>query len=595
MASKGWFVLVTNTGSQDELLNATSFLKQRINDAILKKSKKYSQSDLLSLPKNNAYLNIESSALPSLSAIEQSHNTFINGTFKPYVPVSFSYVKIATTNAKFGTSVKFTLPNQGNFISDMVLNVVLTGLSALDPRDRVRYVSMVGHKLMESVSFTINGNPIDEYSSDEYNAYYKFEVTADKKIGYLRNVGQEIPNLGYMTSDPLYDMHREYRYIGNGPQTLKQKHDSVELFIPLLFWCRHIKNALPAFVIPWGQTDVTIKFANVSDIVAFTDYGGGGLYKEPTISTCALYANNIYTIPEITQLYTKKFLFSLIRVHKQHKVQLTQPGNGSVLLNSLKWPVELMYICFRPRANLNLSQYWHKGCMLREKTYKVPVVARNAATVITGTISSSTTSGSNASAVLVSVSLSGVDNTYNNYDFVITGGKGYNADDITLNRYTVLSYDGGDTKVILTTLWTGLSPDTTTTFELFTPQLAINSVSYYEETPVIKSLGLITHGIDIYEDTSEMLYNSYLPYKFGNAVVTPEDRGWYMQTFSLYPLNNQPSGTINFSQIREIYLEYKLKNTNDISISNPVDLLVLARTINFLIVDAGTAVLKYST
>lgn len=52
--------------------------------------------------------------------------------------------------------------------------------------DKAKYTHFLGHRLLKKVSFTVNNNKIDEYGTEEYNAYYQFEVPTDKKIGYLR-------------------------------------------------------------------------------------------------------------------------------------------------------------------------------------------------------------------------------------------------------------------------------------------------------------------------------------------------------------------------------------------------------------------------
>lgn len=587
MSTGGKFLLVVNNGLQDKLLNAYDMLKDRINEYIVKKDSSYTKQELAQLPADG-YLNIKDSVLPGLNMIEQTHNIFVNGTYKPCVSTTFEYVKVQPQGMlKFGETIVFQPTQVGNFINDMVLHVKISGLRAKDARDRVRYVAFPGHKLLENVQFVINnGGLIDQYNTDDINNYYLYEIHPEKKANWCKNVGQELPKLGYLTSDPTYDMQREYRMIGDGYQTLKYTHDTLEMFIPLLFWFKDIKSALPSHIIPWGQMQVKIKLAEVLDMVGFADYGGGGDYYEPKLDVCNLYINNIFTPDEIFQIYAKKFVFSLIRVHQQHRELIKMDGNEtSILLNNIKYPIENLFFCFKPRENLNFSQHWYKTLKLTEKTYKVPVVAKNASTVITGNVVSATSD----SAVLSSGLLSAIDDTYDNYDFVITGGSGYNSIDIMKNRYIVKTYNG-TTKQITTTNWTGAKPDSTTTFELFTPQLAINTISYYEETPTVSQIELRLNDIEIWRKTPELFYNSYLSHRFGGAMATPEDRGTYFIPFNLYPLHHQPTGSVNSSVGRELYLHI----TSDvISSSFPVDVIVSARVINFLLVSNGSLALKY--
>ena len=142
--------------------------------------------------------------------------------------------------------------------------------------------------------------------------------------------------------------------------------------------------------------------------------------------------------------------------------------------------------------------------------------------------------------------------------------------------------------------WNNVTPNNTTKFDLYTPELGINSATYYKEVPVIDSMEIIAHGITIYRNMNESFYNSYLPYRFGSNINTPEDRGLYMINFNFNPGDYQPSGHINLSRAREFYLKYSSKY----DLSDPkykCDLLVNSRAINFLLIKDGSAVLRYST
>lgn len=590
MSTGGKFLLNMDGGLQGVLLNSHDSLIKRLNTLIQSRDDENMTNTLL-LPDYSA---MEPRVIPYLNEIEQSHTMFTNYAYKPCVSTTYEYIKIgAQGSLDFGQTLIFQPTQVGSFINDMVLHIKISGLRAKDQRDRVRYVAFPGHKLIEKVSFFINnGNAIDEYNTEDYNNFYLYEVNSEeKKKKWCRNVGQELPKVGFLTADPSFDMHREYRMIGDGFQTLKYSHDTLEMFIPLIFWFNELKTALPSHIIPWGQMQINIKLNNISDIVGFADYGGGGEYYEPRIDVCNLYINNIFIPDDIFQIYAKHLNFMLIRTHQHHRQQIKMTGaSNRVLLNNVKFPIENLFFSFKPRENLNLSQHWFRTLKLTEKTFKVPVVAKNISTVITGSVSTSTSQA----AVLVPGSLSSIDNTYNGYYFILTGGTGWNSVDIMLNRYIVSDYNGTTKEVTLSTSWTGITPDATTTFELFTPQLAINTISYYEETPVVKTISLSVNDIDIWRDQPEKFYNSYLPYRFdgGGLMGLPDERGTYFIPFNLLPLHYKPSGSFNSSIGRELYLNF----TSDL-ISNdfPVDLIVSARVINFLLVKNGSMSLKYIT
>jgi hypothetical protein len=586
MSTGGTFKLIVNDGVQDKLLMATDYLRYRI--------KLITQHNREQAPNSGGRLDLDNSWIPDMNMISKSHVIFVNGTYKPFVAAGFEYNKVqASGNVRFGANVEFTLPVFGDYINDTVVHVQISGLAAVSPLDRVRYVSMLGHKLFKQVSFKINNNALDTYYSDNYNAYFQFHVKPEKRIGWLRNMGQEIPNQAYLTADPTFDLQRELRWFGDGNQTFKQAHGTVDLWVPILFWFKDIHNSLPNVAIPYGQTNVSIELASVSDVVGFADYGGGGAYTNPTIDIMELYMNNIFIDPEVASLLMKKFGFSLIRVHGRHTTPLSV-SNKDVLLNQLKWPTETLYVAFRPNTNDALSQYWHSAAALTITDVKVPVAAKNSALTTVGTVIAAPAPTTSTVALVQTggPALSLIDDAYNTYDFVITGGTGFSSSDVSTNRYTILDYVGATLVITITGTWNGQTPDTTTTYELFTPQVAINVARYYKESPVIDMLSVVAYGITIFRATTESFYNSYLPYRFGTHMNTPEDRGWYMINFNFYPGEHQPSGYINLSRAREFYLKY---TSSYISQTNKVNLVVLSDAINFLLVKDGSAVLRYST
>lgn len=585
MSSGGIFKLMINEGMQDKLLLASKVLHERI-----KKIKKFNINRANLLPVNlRNTIDLEKSYLPDINAIDMTHMIIVNGSFKPFVSAGFEYNRVQSNGeVKLGQTASFILPVYGDFINDAVVHVKMSGLKAVSPLDRVRYVAFPGHKLLKKVEFKINSNPLDNYVSDDYNAHYQFNVPPGKRVGWMRNVGQEIPHRAFLTGDPVNDLFREYKLFGDGFQTPKQKHDDLEMWIPLLFWFNDIKSALPSALIPYGQTQVIINLANATELVGFSDYGGGGEYIEPKINVFELYMNNIFMNPEIVNIFTKKFGFLLVRVHVRH-IQRLFNSEGSVHLNGLKWPVETIYATFRPKDNSSLSQYWNNGSVLTLKEIKTPVIAQNTELNVYGDVTNAT----NNTATITRTSgmiLSAIDDYYVGYTFGITGGTGYNSHDITLNNYTVTAYDGTNNIITINGEWL-IEPNTSTTYELFTPQLAINVSRYYKESPVIDTIEIKAHNIVIYRKTNESFYNSYLPLRFGHG-NTPYDRGWYMINFGFQPEAHQPQGHINLTKAREFYLNY---TSSFISDENETTMGLYAKAINFVLVKNGTTVLRYST
>jgi len=125
-----------------------------------------------------------------------------------------------------------------------------------------------------------------------------------------------------------------------------------------------------------------------------------------------------------------------------------------------------------------------------------------------------------------------------------------------------------------------------------TTTLAYTPAYYYESSPAIDSISIISNGSTIYDANPGVFYNSYIPLRFGGErIMTPDDEGSYLMTFGIYPGDSQPSGYLNFSQSREQYVAY---SSSYINTNNPVTISVCATCINFLIMSSGALSLRYS-
>ena len=507
MSTGGVFILLNNRGQQDRLLMQTDKLIARLK-SIAHERKRYMQELYPNATDRDILTRTEGWA-PTLTEIEKTHILFVNASFKPFVAITHEYMKVSPSSStlKLGNTLKFTLPLIGDFINDAVMYIRLENLTAVETNDKVRYTEFLGHRLCEHVELKLQEFVLDEYGSDEQNAFWNFHVPVNKEIGYLRNIGQEQPELGYLITNPLTDNIREYKWYGNGPQTYKQTHASVEMWVPMLFWNRDIQSSMPNVLLPQSQTSITVKLAAEEDLIAFTNFATGE-HTSPVIAECAMYVNQIFILPEVLHVYITRFGFQLVRVHRRHRAALTQTS-ANIHLNQIKWPVETLYIGFRPQANLLNSAYWHRNSHIVETSVATPVV---------------------------------------------------------------------------------ISPVT----------LAVNQAVFTTEVPVVRALGLKAHGITLYSDTIPSFYNSYTPFRYGQHLKTPKDSGWYMINFGQFPGEYQPSGHLNTSRSRELYLNYvsaidAATGLPFIQRSTPVDLIVLARCINFIIYDQGNATMRYLT
>ncbi len=121
--------------------------------------------------------------------------------------------------------------------------------------------------------------------------------------------------------------------------------------------------------------------------------------------------------------------------------------------------------------------------------------------------------------------------------------------------------------------------------------LAYTPAYYYSSTPAISAVSLESNGSTIYEGRDGVFYNAYLPLRFGgDEIMTPTDDGAYLMTFGIYPGDSQPSGYLNFSNSRNQFISYR---SSYIKNQTPVNFVICAKCINFLVMDEGSLSLRY--
>ena len=576
MATGGIFQLITNDGKQDRLLMATNLLNARLNAIVKKKT-------LMGLRNTT----------PTLADVEVTHIVFVNAHFKPFAAIALEYNRTNVQNgtANFGQTIQFSIPQFGDFFSDMALHITLSEVNATtqtlgtaadalvastranataanfvdhngniidstDVANFVKYCDYPGIRLLERTSFQVNGNPLDEYSADTANVYQQFGIPEDKRQAFNTIVGQEneikaysnLVNVNGATDkfgDPATalsntenDTSRRCGCIVNGPQTPKATQPELEMYVPLRFWFnKDPRLAIPSVSIPYGQRFITFKLAQLAEIVqpAVGDVfirsnieGAATLeavcdpYLVPNSvidNTCCptinaeLIINNLFVNPEIHDIYIERIGFNLIRVHREHTQQLSV-ANQEVQLTQLKWPIETLFMQFRPTINgddtnnSNSFTEWYKGTSISKE--------RSAC--------------------------------------------------ITSFAHPVLSVR---------------------------EENCCQALTYDVVTETVDTISLSAYGNRLFDNFTTQFYNAYLPYTYGGPnIIAPKDKGAYMINFALYPGTYQPSGHINISRAREFNLRY---TSSFISADNVVELLITAIAINFLLISDGSANLRYST
>lgn len=636
MSNGGSFRLLTNDGNTDRMLLATHLLNKR----------------LVEISKRRRSMRGVKNPMPTLSDIEQTHILFVNSHFKPYVAFGYEYQRINPNSGqpRFNSRIQFSIPLYGDFFNDMVLHLKIDAVEALnsgywdDPsgspahgRELIRYVNKIGQKLVTRVEFEVNSNPLDYYDSHVQNFHEKLFVTPNKQHGWYKMIAQETEMSGYKEVPSASGRVgrgagiRSTTSLVDGPQTAKPFHEAIDVWVPLLFWfCQDPRQSIASVCIPYGQRYINVYLASARDILqhvhAFDrslDNPGNNAPPVPEITLAELYINNIFVNPEIHDIYIKRIGFSLVRVHRIQTSQLNKV-NDQVLMNIFKWPIETIYLGFRPDENYDTNsskmlEDWDQYAHIIDE--EVPECGiKDYAPVRNEFVAA----GTNLTLEEIDDGLGYLAGPREDFTYLTAGGRvvpglenffgatidptdeldatvTFTANGQTLRGLDILNYylqaNG------FNTIDTGLAadPNVVLAAELNStwPEPGRGSAGqctarYKRCEPVIDTLGVEVHAIEVYKQYDEELYNSYIPWKYGqNRINTPKDCGLYMIPFNLYPGTFQPNGHLNTSRAREFYIRY---TSTKIGQELPsVQMVAVGIALNFLLISDGTAILRYST
>lgn len=647
MSSGGVFQLIANDGKADRMVMATELLRQRIAQVSCARAQMGAKD-----------------TTPTLSDIERTHILFMNAHFKPFAAIGYEYNKVQpqTGVPNYGAEVQFSIPQFGDFFHDMALNIniseaqitttrqlpTLTASSMTNPNniatsyreryiftdgraasaygeqdpdapalafaDYLHYAEFPGMKLLELTKFEVNGNPLDQYTSDSYAFYQWFCVTPVKQDGWNKNTGQEVASDGYsaLANDgPAGSFtSRAFQPFVHGAQTPKQIQPAQEWWVPLLFWFNlDVRLMIPSVSIPYGQRFITVKLATQCEIlyrstagvwreVTTTTYNGdfGDIFGNsddtsfdasttvrewrpvpldastylvlPTQTmTTTLYINNIFVNPEIHDIYIHRIGFTLIRVHRTQRSPLTDPSQNQ-LMSQFKYPIEFFFLGVRPQCN----------------TTKCPKLAVVDATDIYPDITEDTDPRIGRPGCLPDIA-------WHRFGRIFL-------QEVTLTSLTPVDIpnDTSNATLVIPDTNNGQLDDGTATTTSVSPA---QRFYIYECVPIVERIKVEAHAIPIYNDFPMQFFNSYLPNMYGGPhLKTPKDCGAMFVNFCLYPKSYQPSSHINISRAREFFIQVfaaTVLGVAAISSTLPADLVADASALNFLLISDGSAVLRYST
>ncbi len=229
-----------------------------------------------------------SGALLQLAALS-SQDVYLTGNpeitlfkkkYMRYTNFSLETVQVAFDggSVSFGETTTATLEKTGDLISRIVLVI---NLQALTSTKKWGYVDKIGHAIIDYVRITIGQSEIDIRYNDWIDIYQT--ITRDKSQENNYNI-----------------------MIGNIPslKALSYSHNSYNLFIPLEFWTGKISSsAFPICSLLNQNFQVSVKFRDAADCINYFGTSAPSNSELPVITSGYLLVDYIYLETEERNLF----------------------------------------------------------------------------------------------------------------------------------------------------------------------------------------------------------------------------------------------------------------------------------------------------
>lgn len=112
------------------------------------------------------------------------------------------------------------------------------------------------------------------------------------------------------------------------------------------------------------------------------------------------------------------------------------------------------------------------------------------------------------------------------------------------------------------------------------PAIGYNTLSFYDEVEIIDNLSLKTVDLNIYGETNNVFYNSYIQYKYGNGTNSSDEmQDSYMFSFSPNPRQKELMGYLDLGQLIDLKLNY---TSSIISSDFPVQVHISSHALNLI-------------
>lgn len=158
------------------------------------------------------------------------------------------------TKTNFGKKISTILPDTGDLISDIIVVADLPEIGSAN-RIAIRWTDNVGHYIIKTAEIEIGGQIIDKQSGEWLEIWSQLSISAGKREGYYKMIGQSPPDVFGRPTGLQKDL--------KGSNISGKK-----IYIPLNFWfCKDLHNALPIISLKHHDVKLNIEIDYIYELM----------------------------------------------------------------------------------------------------------------------------------------------------------------------------------------------------------------------------------------------------------------------------------------------------------------------------------------
>ena len=464
--------------------------------------------------------------------------TFFKMVYKRYTNFSVESIKQNfTTKVNFGEKVSCIISKNGDLLNKIYIIIVLPSIPKLDNNIKIRWIDYIGYNILKTIELEIGGKVIDTHYAEWLyiwnELYKKGNIKLDKLIG---NVDELIK----------FDSSKK----------------SYTLCIPLHFWfCRNISMSLPLIAITNSEVKLNLEIASIEDCLII----GPSHYIYITDAIC-LFKN-----------------YELIKINNDNKyIQFINFDDSTMKLGYIKTDPTIIL-----KANDILNGI--------ESKYETTIYDYTTNLYNQITINNEILNISKSNISLRNIYNISIYDTYLYVDYVYLDNMERTKFAKSNHEYLIDVSQFDNDKIVYNSnnkIKIGYSNPVKEIFiraqidnfnnlynkDIFNFTTSINKIN---AKSLIKKILIKLNGFNR-ENEYDQHFHTYIQSYQHHDYIAP--LGIFLYSFSLNPLNLQPSGSCNFSKLDDITIDVSLEN---ISYNNSVKIRIYAISNNILQITNG--------